>query len=390
VNDASTSPSSRIREVWDGTSFHTRTDWIVAVLVLGAAVASIAYPVLHLQMSFVLDPYSRDFNPAVLVPVFLFLLGLRQLFSAVHGTLLGRRFGQSVMQVEGRGVAPGETLRGVIRSPVHFEPLGDYEIRLQCVQKVASTMGMTTRLRDGIVDEQTMHVSARQTDPRKGIPFAFRIPEGALSTTVSGTSVLELIGPPAGGEVRWILEVKAPLKGLNYYAIFGVHVSPNSSRHAASAPSTPPPLSLDRFEARLQQLGPARLGPDRMSLAPVDAIAVMVEFYRAERPDGYEGVGRDLLRFSWGIHEKEGVEDFQLAIARLLSLDPNNRDADHWELTLAFHYAPAEDLRALGKGYDKCWGLDDVKRFEKSVRRSKAIKAVGSFAAREVSLGYNS
>lgn len=362
----------------------------MAVLILGAAAASIAYPVLYLQMSFVLDPYSPDFNPAVFVPVFLFVFGLRQLVSAVHGTLLRRRFGQSVMQIDGKSIAPGETLKGVIRSPVHFEPVGDYEIRLQCVQKVAFTIGMNTRLKDSIVHEQTMHVGAGQTDPRKGIPFAFTLPEDARSTTVSSTSVLELIGPPGGGEVRWILEVKAPLKGLNYYAIFGVLVSPNPSRHAASAISAPPPLSPGLFEARLEKLGPARLGPDRKNLAPADGIAVMVEFYRAERPDGYQDVGRDVLRFSWGIHEEEGVEDFQLAIARLLSLDPNNSDADHWELRLAFHYSPAEDLRALGKGYDKCWGLDDIKRFEKSVRRSKAMKAVSSFAAREVSLGYNS
>jgi hypothetical protein len=51
------------------------------------------------------------------------------------------------------------------------------------------------------------------------------IPKGALSTTVLGARAIDMIGEP-GEEVRWILEVKAPLKGLNYYAIFGVHVIP--------------------------------------------------------------------------------------------------------------------------------------------------------------------
>ena len=69
-------------------------------------------------------------------------------------------------------------------------------------------------------------------------------------------------------------------------------------------------------------------------------------------------------------------------------LAPNNSNADHWEMTLAFRYRPEAALKELGKGYDKCWGLDDIKRFEKSIRRSKAMTAVASLAPETVSVRY--
>ena len=98
-------------------------------------------------------------------------------------------------------VRPGEPLKGVIRCPVHFVPTGDYEIRLQCVLKISSAKG---NLRASIREEQTIQVSPQFADPRRGIPVAFMIPRGALSTTAPGTRAVDMIGQP-GGEVRSIL-----------------------------------------------------------------------------------------------------------------------------------------------------------------------------------------
>ena len=218
----------RTREVGDGTSFHASIDWMVAVLILGAALAAFTYPVLKYDDPWVFDPYDPEFSPAIFVPVFLFVYGGKHLVTAIRGTLLRRRFGESVAHFDNTAVKPGEALRGVIRCPVHFVPTGDYEIRLQCVQKISAANG---NLRDSIREEQTIHVSPQFADPRKGIPFAFTIPRGALSTTVPGMRAIDMLGEP-GDEVRWILEVKAPLKGLNYYAIFGVHVIPASESAA--------------------------------------------------------------------------------------------------------------------------------------------------------------
>ena len=204
---------SRIRRVEGGTGFHAQTDWIVAALILGAAAASVLYPVFYLNVRFVFDPDSPDFNPAVLLPVFLSVFGLKYLISAALGTMRGRRFGQAVMEMDGETVAPGETLKGVVRVPADLAPLGDYELRLQCVQQTTSGSG---NLKDYIRGEQSLRVSAQTVNPREGIPFAFTIPTDAMSTRNSDLMT--------DGSVRWILEVKTPLKGLDFYAIFGVEV----------------------------------------------------------------------------------------------------------------------------------------------------------------------
>ena len=183
---------------------------MMAALLLGAAAASVLYPTLYLNIEFVFDPYAPDFNPAVLVPVFLGVFGLKYMISAVWGTMRSRRFGQAVLETEGQTVAPGETLRGVVRVPADLAPLGDYEFLLQCVEHAGSTS------RDYIRWEQPLRVNARTVNPREGIPFAFMIPTDARTTANSDVMT--------EGSVRWILEVKAPTKGLNFYAIFGVEV----------------------------------------------------------------------------------------------------------------------------------------------------------------------
>ena len=59
-------------------------------------------------------------------------------------------------------------------------------------------------------------MNAKTVNPREGIPFAFMIPTDAMTTAQSDLMT--------EGSVRWILEVKAPLTGLDFYAIFGVEV----------------------------------------------------------------------------------------------------------------------------------------------------------------------
>ena len=209
----------QIRKVESGVGFHAGTDWMVAVLALGAAVATVFYfrqPGERLQpFPVVFDPDAPDFNPFAFVSLILFVVALRYTIPAVLNTMRSRRFGQSTMEMEGETVAPGETLKGVVRVPVGLAPLGDYVIRLQCVEQARPTSTSTT-LQDYIRGEQTLRVNAQTVNPRDGIPFAFMIPTDAMTTALSDLMT--------EGSVRWILEVKAPLKGLDFYAIFGVHV----------------------------------------------------------------------------------------------------------------------------------------------------------------------
>jgi hypothetical protein len=205
---------SRIRKIEGGTGFHTQIDWIMAALLLGAATASALY--FHVPLvPPVFNPDAPDFNPVVFVTVFLCVFGLKHVISAVRGTMLGRRFGQSVMEMDGETVAPGETLKGVVRVPADLAPLGDYELRLRCVEQARPT-ARSENLKDYIRAEQTLRVNAQSVNPREGIPFAFMLPADARTTTT--------LDGMTDGSVRWILEVKAPLKGLDFYAIFGVEV----------------------------------------------------------------------------------------------------------------------------------------------------------------------
>lgn len=384
-------PRRRIRRVEEGTGFHSQVDWMLAVLLLGAAAASVLY--FHVPLvPPVFEPDAPDFNPVVVVTVFLSVFGLKYVISAVRATMRSRRFGQSVLEMEGETVAPGETLKGVVRVPAGLAPLGDYEILLQCVQQARPT-SISDRLQDYIRGEQALRVDAKTVNPREGIPFAFTIPTDAMTTALPDVR--------AEGSVHWILEVKAPLKGLDFYAIFGVEVRARRQLQADRAaeraspalePETKPsalaPLSLDLFDARLRKLGAAKLGLERALLVPADGIATMLEFYRADRAEGYAGPGQDKLLFQWGAYEGEDGEHFELDITRQFSLDPGGDDADLWQLGLTFLYIPAPHLRALGEGSEPCWAVDDIPRFEKFIRRSPAMRIVGGTAAKTVSLRY--
>jgi hypothetical protein len=207
-NDAGA--STRSRTVESGVGFHAGTDWVMAALLLGAAVAARVY----LPAPLVFDTDSPDFSPFGFLPLVLCAVALRYAIPALRGTLRSRRFGRAEMQLDCQTIAPGDTLRGVIRVPAGLAPLGDYEFLLQCVQQ--EPRGSNDSLQDFIRAEQTLRVNPQGVNARDGIPFAFVIPKDAMST--AAPSVM------TSGSVRWVLEVKAPLKGLDFYAIYGVEV----------------------------------------------------------------------------------------------------------------------------------------------------------------------
>ena len=73
-----------------------------------------------------------------------------------------------------------------------------------------------TGLRDYIREEQTLQVSREGVRAEDGVPFEFVIPRGAMTT--SGSDLM------SSTSVRWLVEVKAPLRGLNFYGIYGVEI----------------------------------------------------------------------------------------------------------------------------------------------------------------------
>lgn len=204
-----------IRTVESGVGFHSTVDWMMAALFLCFAVAAAFY---FGPLNFF--PDDPDFNPFAFVSVILGLFTLRYAIPAIRGTMLSRRFGKVVMEMDGHTVVPGAMFTGVVRVPLNLKPLDDYELRLRCVEQQVRSTQKGTRIRDVIRWEETQRVNSRTVTPAEGVVFAFKIPADALAVR-DPTGSLDM---NTEGTVRWILEVKAPLKGLNFYAIYGVDV----------------------------------------------------------------------------------------------------------------------------------------------------------------------
>lgn len=208
MNDESDSEDFSTRRIEDGNAFNATTSWIMATLTAVAAVAIVWYFALPLNFDFN-DP---AFNPAVFVPVILALASLWYLFGGVKGSLLGGKFGKSVLEMKGRRLLPGQTLEGVIRTAREVRPTGDYTLHFQCIETVKTLGHGETRSKDHVRWEAKAKVDADTPSSTGGIPVHFFIPTSCRAIWDSGDPV------------RWILEIKAPLEGLDYYAIFAIPV----------------------------------------------------------------------------------------------------------------------------------------------------------------------
>ena len=231
-------------KVGSGDSFHTDINGYMAVLLLGAVGLFIWY----FKPDWNVDFNSPSFNPAIFVPFFLGSYGLYHAVLNIRGNLRARAFGESSMHIQGLTVRMEEKMKGVIRAAVELRPSSDYEIRLQCIETFVMNRMSTSESSknvDRIRWEQTIRVPPAGINSKEGIPFEFTLPApfdkpgaaaGNPTPPKSGIqfSALASINIPgvqtvlahnqAPNSRRWIIEINAPLKGINYYAIFGVIV----------------------------------------------------------------------------------------------------------------------------------------------------------------------
>lgn len=200
------------RRIGESTGFSGTTHYIMAALLGAATIAVIV--AFDIRPNF--NPDSPDFNPVIGVALFLGAFALKSLYTAARGTLLARRFGESTLEMEGESVPLGGTLKGRVRTSAPLTVVGDYSITLTCIEqlKVSSMSNSTTRTQDRVHWEGLRKVPAATINSAEGIPFEFPIPEHAFA----------MPDARAKGAVRWTLEVAAPQKGLDYYALFGVIV----------------------------------------------------------------------------------------------------------------------------------------------------------------------
>ena len=243
--------------VEDGSAFHNVANWVAAVLFLGALGLFIAY----FKPTWNFDFDSPDFNPAIFLPFILGGVGLYNLALAVRGTMRAKSFGSSVFEIQGTKVSMGQPLKGVIRASVELHPKSDYEIHLQCIETFemrGNSTSSTTRSVDRIRWEETIRVAPASVNSISGIPFGFTLPDSFAKPTdsnekpppsklgpfqFSGVAAINIPGLQtvlarnvAPIATRWVLEIKAPLKGIDYYAIFGIVVE-NSTHDRGASPS---------------------------------------------------------------------------------------------------------------------------------------------------------
>ncbi len=183
--------------------------WALAIAIVVGDLLWVGYPA-----AFAIN--ARDFNPLPLFGVLCTgLFGTVQLASATVHSLRFRKFGSSALVVSPPRL--GEKLKGLVRTSQDLSPLGDFKVRLRCdLHTTDSTGGKSTSgmscLWEGF---ETIPAS---THSSAGIPIELVIPENGLATG-AGTNQSN-----SSARARWSLEVRAPLRGLDYYAEFSLPV----------------------------------------------------------------------------------------------------------------------------------------------------------------------
>ena len=121
------------------------------------------------------------------------------------------------------------------------------------------------------------------------------------------------------------------------------------------------------------------------SLERLDALAgldAMVAFYREVRGRGLRFEhDEDMLLFQWGCYERDNGVAFDFDITRQLIFG-EPEEGSIWQLSLAFHFDPTDDLRALGNSNRWCESLDALPSFEGFLTDHPAVALIANRAPR--------
>jgi len=195
-----------IRRIPDATPRPARGLWIRAVVALAAASIVVWW----------FEVESDDRRPALYVAVLLLVVALVQAARAVRAGLAARRFGTSVLDVEGGHVAPGGLLSGRVLTSRDLVPAAGFRVRLRCFETVrmASSAGSSQgRDEDRVAYEVENVVTDVTSSAREGVPVRFQLPDQAARTSTAGRGA------------RWTLDITAEVEGGRYEAVFAVPVA---------------------------------------------------------------------------------------------------------------------------------------------------------------------
>jgi hypothetical protein len=125
-----------------------------------------------------------------------------------------------------------------------------------------------------------------------------------------------------------------------------------------------------------------RRGTSLERLDPLVGLNAMVAFYREVRGQGLRFEhDEDMLLFQWGCYERNNGVAFDFDITRQLIFD-EPEEGSIWQLSLAFHFDPTDDLRALGNSNRWCESLDALPSFEGFLTDHPAVALIANRAPR--------
>lgn len=149
----------------------------------------------------------------IIIGIFAFL-GIVPIFFAVRLTMQRLRFGNSWCSINGKAGVLGSEMSGKIRTKTKVEAIGDYTLELQCLESYSTGSGKDRRTVTKIHYEQKHVVPHAGQSAVAGIPFAFKLPNYPQET---GYVLMS-------GSITWNLKISAPVKGVDYSAMFQIPV----------------------------------------------------------------------------------------------------------------------------------------------------------------------
>lgn len=134
----------------------------------------------------------------------------------------------------------------------------------------------------------------------------------------------------------------------------------------------------------------AEAGTEVSVFKPIDAIRLMLDFYREVRAEGCEqDADGDMLLYQWGTHElgRQG-RFFEFNITRQFVNEEAEDGENTTQLSLTCYFQPTPELEALKTGSKWCATPDELAGFEYYIGKTPAYKAVGKLAPENVALTY--
>jgi hypothetical protein len=146
---------------------------------------------------------NRDFNPMILLPMILALIGVRFGIKALFATLRQRKYGTSWLDAD--PLAPRARFTAVLRTTADLEPPTAFKFNLRCIEIAARSRNRRMRW------QTTERVAADGLRSSQGIPVTIDVPADAEPPTDRAVGT------------RWFMVVRASRPGLNYSATFDLN-----------------------------------------------------------------------------------------------------------------------------------------------------------------------